>query len=415
MRDLRFLFLDLNSFFASVAQQEMPYLRGKPTIIVPLESDYTCAIAASYEAKAFGIKTGTMVHEAKRLCPGLEIVPAQHELYVQYHQRILYAVEQVLPIHSVASIDEFACALMGDEQEEARAIALAKKIKAEIAARVGTYVRCSIGLAPNRFLAKIATDLHKPDGLTVLHTDEVFAKLKHLVPQDIPGIGYQMSKRLARHGVFTFEALWQLAPKQMRAIWHSVAGEQMYYKLRGLEIPDTPTHKSTVGHSHVLAPQWRPAPLAYTVAQRLCMKAGSRLRRMQYRARFVDLGVRIQDGPKLYYRAQMEAACDNHQLMHALAGLWQQMLADTGSPTIKKIAVTLHGLEDAASEQPSLFDDDAARHARTKRETLSHAMDRLNARFGRDTVLLGSLPKRTGFTGTKIAFSRVPQMAEFSE
>ena len=94
---LRWLVLDLNSFFASCEQQENPELRGKPVIVVPTMAETTCAIAASYPAKAFGIKTGTLVHEARRLCPDVQLVQAHHKLYVEYHHRILSRDRQAHP------------------------------------------------------------------------------------------------------------------------------------------------------------------------------------------------------------------------------------------------------------------------------------------------------------------------------
>ena len=106
---LRWLYIDFNSYFASVEQELNPALRGKPVAIVPVETDATCAIAASYEAKALGIKTGTPIWEAKKICPGIICVLVQHEKYVDYHHRILKEVETHIPVTAVCSIDEVAC------------------------------------------------------------------------------------------------------------------------------------------------------------------------------------------------------------------------------------------------------------------------------------------------------------------
>ena len=112
---VQWLFLDLNAFFASCEQQENPALRGKPVIVVQMLTDSACAIAASYAAKAFGIKTGTLVREAQRLCPAVIPVQANHRLYTDYHDRILQAVDTCLPVEKVMSIDEVACRLMGTD------------------------------------------------------------------------------------------------------------------------------------------------------------------------------------------------------------------------------------------------------------------------------------------------------------
>ena len=156
---LRWLYVDFNSFFASVEQQLRPELRGKPVAIVPVDSDYTSAIAASYEAKAFGIKTGTPIHEAKRLCRDLICVHADHEHYVDFHHRIQEEIQKHIPITEVCSIDEVACRLMDNETSPDRAIEIALSIKRGLAETVGEYVTCSIGIGPNKYLAKVAGEM----------------------------------------------------------------------------------------------------------------------------------------------------------------------------------------------------------------------------------------------------------------
>src|SRR6202046_4839849 len=177
---LRWLFLDLNSYFASVEQELRPELRDRPMAVVPLLADTTCCIAASYEAKKYGVRTGTQVGEAKRLCPGIVLVEARHELYVDYHHRIVEAVESCVPVTAVLSIDEMACRLMGRERPLLAAIDLARRVKDRIRERVGPMLRSSVGLATNRYLAKIASDMEKPDGLVALPLDILPRALRQL-------------------------------------------------------------------------------------------------------------------------------------------------------------------------------------------------------------------------------------------
>src|SRR5579872_4205664 len=110
------IFLDLNSYFASIEQELRPELRGKPVGVVPVMADTTCCIAASYEAKAFNVRTGTRVGDARVMCPGIEFVEARHEIYVEYHHKIVDAVESCVPVGVVMSIDEMACRLIGRER-----------------------------------------------------------------------------------------------------------------------------------------------------------------------------------------------------------------------------------------------------------------------------------------------------------
>jgi DNA polymerase-4 len=170
---LQWLFLDMNSYFASCEQEDRPGLRGRPVGVVPMLADSTCVIAASYEAKAFGVKTGTGVKEARLLCPGITLVEARPKLYTQIHEAIVNTVSSELPAPHVLSIDEMACRLWANERTGGDAVRLALHVKAKMRRDVGSTLRCSIGIAPNGFLAKVATDLYKPNGLVVLRAEDV--------------------------------------------------------------------------------------------------------------------------------------------------------------------------------------------------------------------------------------------------
>ena len=204
-RPLRWLYLDLNSYFASVEQQLDPAIRGRPVVVAPVHTDSTSAIAASYEAKAFGIKTGTKIYEAKARCRDLVVVPGRHDEYVKFHHAVIAEVEKHVPVTMICSIDEVACRLLDNENSVEGVRDLARRIKAGIAANVGVCLTSSIGVAPNRYLAKIAADMQKPDGLTILEADTMAARLLTLKPNDLPGVGRNMERRLAqprrrRHG-----------------------------------------------------------------------------------------------------------------------------------------------------------------------------------------------------------------------
>lgn len=415
---MEWLFLDMNSYFASVEQQLQPHLRDKPMIVVPLETDATCAIAASYEAKAFGIKTGTPVWEAKKLCPQLICTLANHEAYVEMHHRFLHVIDQTLPIEKVCSIDEVACTLMGPQRQLDEALRLARKIKADFKAQLGEYIRCSIGLSSNRLLAKIATDMHKPDAITVLTPDAMPDALADEPLTTLPGIGRNMERRLKRAGIFTIPQLYNLPPKHARAIWHSVGGERYWHALHGEQLAEFDTQKRVVGHSHVLAPEWRPTDQAITVARRLTAKAASRLRRYDLYASRMDVSFRIENGERISHTIAFRHADDTPTLTQHMSELWHVLIAHSGAKRIKKISVQMHGLSADPFAQSDLFYNENP-HTSKRREKLrgmSQAMDTLNARYGRDTVTLGTTPQRAlGFSGTKIAFDRIPEAEEFHE
>ena len=301
----RWLFCDMNAFYASVEQQECAKYRDKPTIVVPLLCEHTCAIAASYEAKQLGIKTGTNVRTAQAICPNLQIVEARPELYLAYHQRLVDILNRHFATIRVLSVDEMACRvpalLCKTLLQEQR---LAERIKEQIACDLGPFVKCSIGIAPNVFLAKVASDCRKPDGLTLWTEQHLPDALFALKLTDLPGIGSAMKRRLNEFGIETVQQLWEAEPADLRRVWRSVLGERWYFMLRGSQEADyrpllSSDARKSVGHSNVLAPQHRSREGAERILLELFAKALKRLRAYQQVASAVHITVkyhRVQEG-----------------------------------------------------------------------------------------------------------------------
>jgi DNA polymerase-4 len=423
-RPLRWLFLDLNSYFASVEQQLQPSLRGKPIIVAPVGSDTTVAIAASIEAKRFGIKTGTPVWEAKQKCSELIVTPARHERYVEFHEAIVAEVWKHIPVTQVCSIDEMACRLLDNENSREAAIALAGRIKAGIRAQVGERLTSSVGIAPNRLLAKLASDLRKPDGLVVFEAADLPHALYPLSLREIAGIGAKMEARLAHDGVNDIRQLLARRPRDAGHAWSGMDGDRLWYLLHGVDLPTEPTQSRTIGHSHVLSPAHRGPEPARLTARRLALKADSRLRRKGYRARLLVLHGRWEDD-KSSWRASIKlpGTQDSFVILSRLDALLPQLL-DTGRGRcggfrLRMIGVTLAEIEPVVGEQASLWahldpEDPLARETRGLQ--LSRAMDRINERWGRNAVSVGPLGGgRIDRVGTKIAFGRIPELSEFHE
>lgn len=414
---LSWLFLDLNAFFASCEQQNNPALRGRPVGVVPVKAETTCCIAASYEAKRFGVKTGTMVHEAREMCPHMVFVKAKPKLYTQYHLAIVAAIEDCLHIDAVHSIDEVACRLMGREREEGQARKLAAHIKETIRTRIGTCLTSSIGLAPNVFLAKVASDMQKPDGLTVLHKEALPGALLTLKPSDMPGVGRNMQVRLARAGIVTMADLWAAGEKDLRLIWGGIEGARFHAKLHGEEIDVPPTTRRCLGHQHVLEPHLRDADGAYAVLRDLCVKAAERLRREGFYC--ARLGLEVKYVRSAHHASDYdEAATSFHEtqdtlfLQEQLEKLWRQMRMRKAPGQVRakilRVGVALGELTPAAKHQMDFWHN-------PQRERLMAALDSVNARYGRNAVRFGlardsSVEKK----GPKIAFRRVPQLWEFT-
>src|SRR5579871_677067 len=406
MHPLRYLVIDFNAYFASVEQQERPELRGRPVAVVPMAgTDTTCAIAASYEAKAFGVKTGMRIREARRLCPDLLLVHARHDIYVDYHERLMQEVANHLPIHRVMSIDEAACRMIGTEREPENARRIAQAMKAGIRANVGECLRCSIGIAPTILLAKTASNMQKPDGLTLLSADELPGPLLKLALTDLPSIGNNMATHLVSAGVDSVAALWALAPKQARSIWRSVMGERFLYALHGVDLPDAEHDRRSIGHSRVLAPEMRMPLHARLVTRALLLKAAVRLRRYGYAAGGLGLSVRPIDARRFAQEARLPPTQDSFVLLGELERLWRRFLAERGGRArLLRTSIWLYRLVPVEARSPDLF---VARTAGglTRSEILWRAVDKLGARFGRGAVALASQRDLSlQYLGSKIAF-----------
>jgi DNA polymerase IV len=419
---LQWLFLDLNSYFSSVEQELRPELRGKPVAVVPVVADTTCCIAASYEAKAFGVKTGTQVGEARRMCPGIQFLEARHELYVQYHNSIVEAVETCLPVAAVMSIDEMACRLVGREQPLLSALEMGRRIKEAIRQRVGATLRCSIGLATNRYLAKIASDMEKPDGLVALTPDIREAALKNLTLRDLPGVGARMEKRLHSCGIRTMEHLLDLDRKGMNDVWGGINGEKLWYWLRGEDFLDPELeHNKSIGNSHVLPPELRNLEGAWAVANKLLHKAAMRLRMARLWTTHLSLTLRFavprqlagsehNSGiPQMIWSQGLSLVeCqDNRTLVDGLQKLWASCPQGENAQKPFFVGVQFGNLVPDHLHTLSLFSslDSEARISK-----LSTTMDSLNHKYGTETVTSASTLLARSAAPTRIAFTSIPDL-----
>src|ERR1700733_1894415 len=420
-----FLHIDLNSFFASVEQQLHPEYRGRPLAVVPTKADTTCCIAASYEAKALGIKTGTQVGEAKRICPEIVLIEGDHADYAKYSKAIADAVELCCPVAHTPSIDEMVCQLMGREQEPPRARKIALEIKQSIYKNVGEALRCSIGMAPNRYLAKIASDMQKPDGLIGLLPSQLPRAIAHLDLRDLPGVGARTEIRLNKKGITTMEQLLALDREGMHKLMNSIWGDRMYHWLRGAPTGDdgapVPSEvQKSLGHSHVLAPEHRSSEGSWAVAHKLLHKAAMRLRMEHFYTGSLAVTIRYQltrdqaerMKSKKHYsgikhsgwgmEARFRDCQDTLTLLEVLRSLWAQRPQGAEFQKPFFVGITLRNLIPESEHQDELFADP------NNRADLSATMDKLNLKYGHTTLhFAGMLPARES-APTRIAFTQIP-------
>lgn len=396
MGPFRVLYIDMNSFFASVEQQLDPTIRGRPVAITAMENETGCVVAASYEAKAHGVKTGTSVRDARRLCPGIVFRASRHRLYVHYNLRVAAVMDRYAELERIRSVDEFQLALSGLATELAGARALVAQLKAAVAAEVGECLRFSAGIGPNHLLAKIAGKLEKPDGCQHLGPDNMPDRIAHLALDDLPGISRAMRARLERAGVRDVVSLCRLDPRHARAIWRSVEGERFVRSLQGEPIPLVKTQRGGFGNSKVLAPQFRAPAEAYLVSRWLVEKSAARLRREGRIAGSFSLHLAPAGRHPWARSLRCTPTQDTLEFLRIARALWRRAWPEIRGTQLLGIGVHLGDVDYLTARTGDLLLP-VAPAERTRGERVSAAADFINQRFGAGTIQFGVNRPHPGF------------------
>ncbi|MFN4224861.1 MAG: Y-family DNA polymerase [Hyphomonas sp.] len=406
------LYIDFDAFFANAEKQLTPSLQDRPVGVVPLPSEHTSLIACCYLARQSGVKRGMPVAEARALCPDIALPLARHDEYVRLHHRILQEIDRHVPVRKVWSVDEMECALTGSEQ--LRHLDLAHAIRDGLSRAIGPFLTPSIGLGPNQFLAKVAAEMEKPNGLTVLYPDDLPGRLLSLELTDLPGISSRMARRLAAAGITSIRQLWNMSPKQARHIWHSVEGERLWLQLRGYAVSRPETVRRMFGHSRILAQGWQTPAKARECLRLLTAKAAQRLRREGYCARAIEIAITAAGDLRWSGMTDFSPARDDHTFLDAASRLFDAGIPSLHGHRLSTVYVMLHGLSRPGAVTGDLFAHAAPDPRQQRWDRITETMDRLNARYGGGVISLGlrgELPG--GYAGAKIAFGRVPDLADF--
>lgn len=405
---LKWLLFDLNSFFASCEQQEDPTLRGRPVAVIPTMAENTSVIAASYEAKRMGVKTNTLVKDARKLCPGIVFKTGNHKLYTEYHHSIVKAVEEVLPIKKTLSIDEVACELIGRERQPDEARRIAQQMKDHVRAVVGSEIKSSVGVGPNILIAKIASDMQKPDGLVLVDTPDIANKIGPLPIEALPGVGRKMKVNLNAKGYFTINDFIKTPEQELRKHWGSIWGLRVARELHGEDIPLNRTaQQRSFSHQHVLPPKFRNSESAFQILIKLLSKAAFRLREERFKAGRLSVYIKSIEGHRFENSIAFSETSDSQFLITQLKELFQPYLRMRPGKPIK-VAMVLSDLSDGPT-QLSLFDNH-------KNIQMNAALDSINSRFGPNTLFVASTKGVLSSAKTRIAFNHIPKLSdEFDE
>lgn len=395
-KDFQVLFLDMNSFFASVEQQVRPELRGIPVGVTPYVGGTGCIIAASRESKEYGIRTGCLVREAKKICPRVQILEARPALYTLYHKEIKKVIESFSPYFQPLSIDEFVIFLTLREQNSQAARKLGQAIKDRIRLKVGDFLTCSVGIGPSRFLAKMAGERRKPDGLTIVklsELEEFYSKIKLL---DITGINQRLEFGLKKFGIDSPLNFYHTdLPRLRSALGH--AGRLWWYRLRGYEVDEQISQTKTIGHSHVLPPESRNIEGAKSVIRKLIYKSAYRLRQGEYLAGGVFVAVSFYNGPSFRRGVKVSPFSDTKSFIEHVNKILQDCHWNS-NPSY--VAVSTFNLNSSKNIQLSIFPQIE------KSRAISKAMDQIDDEFGTGFIHPASVLIARDLAPDRIPFGR---------
>ena len=387
----RIMHVDMNSFFASVEQQCNPWLRGKPVAVIG-SNKRTIITTASYEARAFGVKTGMTVPEAKKLCPDLILVTGDNKKYTDTCAQLVSLYKNYSPAVEVFSVDEAFLDITGSTKLFGGEEKMARLLKEEIRKKLG--LTCSIGIAPNKLLAKLASDRQKPDGLVIIRAEEVTALLEDLPVKELCGIGPHLEQYLAAMGIKTCGELGRKDPALLKSRF-GVIGEKLH--LMGLGMDDSPVipleeeeELKSVGHSMTLEKDiWNRELIALHLLQ-LSEMVGRRLRTYGCQGRTVALTIRYADFTTFTKQQTLKDS-----ITHT-TDIYQTALRIISSIRLEQ-AVRLLGVSVSnlckRAVQLCLFEKGK------KKGLATQAMDEINGRYGEFTVTWGTLLMRYHHSG----------------
>ncbi len=396
--------LDLNSCFATIEQQANPHLRGRPIAVAAYASNNGCILAPSVEAKRFGVKTGMRVKDGKVLCPNLLVLPPDPDKYrnvhVKFRKLLRRYTDNVLP----KSIDEFVLDLEGFPSLKSGIENIAQEIKDKIKKEIGDWLTISVGIAPNKYLAKIGAGLHKPDGLDVVDSQTFRGIYQNLKLTDLCGIKKANSKRLESMDIFSVEDFYNAPVWKLKAAFHSIAGYYWYLRLRGFEIDDVEYARRSYGNSYALPkPYTNPKDLA-PILQKLCEKAGSRMRRAGYMARGVHLSITFRDWNGWHHGQTQNSLIFDSRDIYKTA--FQILLSCPDIKPVRNLAVSCFNIEKPESHQTSFWEE------YDKKRRLVRAVDQVNNRWGGFVITPARMAGTGGVVHDRIAFGGVKELEE---
>jgi DNA polymerase-4 len=403
----RIMHIDLNSCFATVEQQAFPHLRGKPLVIAAYATPNGCVVSPSVEAKRYGIKTGMTVRDARLLCPQVVVRTPDPPKYRAVHGQFKRIFADYSPIVTPKSIDEAVIDFIPTYalfQRDLRDIG--SEIKQRLRSEIGEWISCSIGIGPNRFLAKLASSLHKPDGLDVITHANLEAIYRSVALIDLCGINTRYQARLQAHGIFTpLEFLHASLQTLWKEVFRSICGYYWYLRLRGYEIDAVDFGRKSFGQSYAFPRSTSDPKYLSRLLMKLTEKMGRRLRSAGYTAQGIHVSCLYADGTHWHEGRTMHMPMYTTQELFVKAQ-WVLNHQPEHKP-VTHLAVSCYHLSPAQVTQLDLFDTEA-----TKKRKLSAALDQINDRYGEFIITPALMMGMDREIIDRIAFGSVKDLEE---
>lgn len=389
--------LDINSCFATIEQQANPLLRNKPVAVAAYTTNSGCILAASVDAKKIGIKTGMRVGDAKLIYPRLKVLLPDPHKYRFVHKKIKKILKdyscEVVP----KSIDEFTLKLQTEKNPKLQSIEIKERIKKE----VGEYVTVSIGISTNRYLAKIASNLIKPDGLSEISSKnykEIFEKLKLT---DLTGIKKGNSTRLNLYGIKTVMDFYNAPLWKLKLAFGGIVGLYWHKWLHGYEVCLSGGKQikiqKTYGNSY--APPPNKAHLKYEILSKLCEKTGFRLRNAGLFANGVHLSISYRNGSFWHKGIKTKRIIFENKDIYTEAVKLLELSPINEAPRV--IAVNVFLLQKSGNLQADLFSFEE------KKKDLVEAIDKINKKWGLYTIHSARMSNDSTIVQDRISFGQL--------
>jgi len=393
------MYIDLNSCFASIEQQANPLLRHKPLAVAAYDTPNGCVLAASIEAKRLGVKVGLRVKEARLLCPNLIVRSPDSDKYRAVHLAFKKLLSDYTPELAPKSIDEFVLNFSGTPSLTKGLFLVGQEIKDRIKKEIGEYLTVSIGLGPNRFLAKTASNLHKPDGLDEINSSNYLPIYQSLNLTDLNGIDRQNATRLNLVGIYTVLDFFKADIPLLHSAFHSILGFHWFLRLRGWEVDDIDFATKSFGHSYSL-PRFLTDPHDLApILNKLVEKVGFRMRHSNFQTKGIHLGLLYQNYQYFHEgKTLSQPIFDSRDIYRAAFRLLHH------SPyklPIRNISISCFNLSDRDSLQLGLFAD----HLR--QEKLVTALDDINDRWGNFVITPATMANTENFVHDRIGFGQI--------